>query len=405
MLISIGIDYALADNATSTQEIASNAETAVDSSNSGFDISLSSNPAAFTNGPVSIVQLGIPSVGATFTDNAANGIDSGTELSAFTGAGLFSFTNGLITISQGSNDVIATFTDSGSLGLGAGAEITNIRSIPLENTVIIESGSSGISCQLNDSCLNPSSTTISIGEMITWDNQDIATHTVVSGNPIDGADGIFNSGFIAPGESFSFVFNAAGNFPYYDVVHSWIIGTIDVVDLNPPPGIDILITLGSSVSGCQISDHCFTPSNFTVDFGGNVTWFNEDIAGHTVTSGTPGGGPDGEFDSGLITPGEEFSHQFLVNGTFPYYDVAHPWMVGSVVLNPPVCQIPISGDWVITQNCQLELIATIPGNVMLQNNSSLIILNGATLDIDFTNFNLIVESGSGVLIKQGGAIT
>ncbi|HUU48096.1 MAG TPA: hypothetical protein VMW55_04855 [Nitrosopumilaceae archaeon] len=124
-----------------------NGEIDILSSTLGFGASIASgNPSAFTNGPVSIVQLGIPSVGATFTDNAANGIDSGTELSAFTGAGLISFTNGLITISQGSNTVAALFTDSGSLGLGAGAEISQINSFLLGAVQICQPSNSGSVC-------------------------------------------------------------------------------------------------------------------------------------------------------------------------------------------------------------------------------------------------------------------
>ncbi len=45
------------------------------------------------------------------------------------------------------------------------------------------------------------------------------------------------------------------------------------------------------------------------------------------------------------------------------------------------------------------------GNVIVQNNSVLTIPSGITLDIDFMQFNLTVESGSGVLIKAGGKIT
>jgi len=43
--------------------------------------------------------------------------------------------------------------------------------------------------------------------------------------------------------------------------------------------------------------------------------------------------------------------------------------------------------------------------VIIQNISVMTIQNGVTLDFDFSQFNITVESGSGVLIKAGGKIT
>ena len=171
------------------------------------------------------------------------------------------------------------------------------------------------------------------------------------------------------------------------------------------PGIDVAITFGSSSPGCQINETCFYPSSFNVDSGGIVDWDNLDTAVHTVTSGTPGGGPDGEFDSGLVNSGGTFSHQFLTQGTFPYFDLLHPWMTGTISVNPSECQIPSIGNWVISSSCILSVNAPAPANIIVQNGAVLTILNGATLDVDFANFNLTVESGSGVLIKDGGTIT
>ncbi|KKL78278.1 hypothetical protein LCGC14_2026460, partial [marine sediment metagenome] len=74
----------------------------------------------------------------------------------------------------------------------------------------------------------------------------------------------------------------------------------------PPPApaeIDIKIVLGSAVPGCEQSNSCFNPSYLSVDAGETITWYNADTAAHTVTSGTPSGGPDGNFDSGLIMSG------------------------------------------------------------------------------------------------------
>jgi DNA-binding beta-propeller fold protein YncE len=231
----------------------------------------------------------------------------------------------------------------------------------------------------------------------------IVSHTVTSGTPGGGPDGLFDSGLILPGEKFIHNFNEIGTFPYFDLVHPWATGEIIV---NPifPPGVDVLITLGSSVPGCENDDNCFFPPNFILGSNiGTVTWHNSDNAGHTITSGTPGGGPDGLFDSGLIGSGQEFSHQFLGEGIFPYYDILHPWMVGSVIVNQQACQVPTNGDWVLTESCDLVFDETASANVRVQNDSVLTILSGVTLTIPSTN-NITIESGSGVLIKSGGAL-
>jgi plastocyanin len=48
----------------------------------------------------------------------------------------------------------------------------------------------------------PYSITISIGDVVQWDNPDSAAHTVTSGNIADGHDGIFDSGLFMAGGTF-----------------------------------------------------------------------------------------------------------------------------------------------------------------------------------------------------------
>ena len=92
--------------------------------------------------------------------------------------------------------------------------------------------------------------------------------------------------------------------------------------------------LGSSVPGCEETDEgCFIPSTVTIDMGGEVTWVNDDAAAHTVTSGVlADGGPDGVFDSGLLSPETSFSHKFEEIGEYPYFCLVHPWMEGLVIV-------------------------------------------------------------------------
>jgi len=51
-----------------------------------------------------------------------------------------------------------------------------------------------------------------------------------------------------------------------------------------------------------------------------------------VTSGTPDGGTTGIFDSSIIDAGNSYTHTFDSAGTFDYYCIVHPWMIGSVIV-------------------------------------------------------------------------
>jgi len=87
---------------------------------------------------------------------------------------------------------------------------------------------------------------------------------------------------------------------------------------------------GSSSPGCE--PDCFIPSTVVITVGGTVTWENTDTTAHTSSSGTPAGGPDGEFDSSLVMAGASFSHTFDSSGTFDYFCMVHPWMTGTVIV-------------------------------------------------------------------------
>ena len=65
---------------------------------------------------------------------------------------------------------------------------------------------------------NPAAKTISVGTTITWTNKDNTTHTTTSGVP-GAPDGIFNSGNLNNGGTFSFKFTTAGTFKYYCLIH------------------------------------------------------------------------------------------------------------------------------------------------------------------------------------------
>lgn len=96
--------------------------------------------------------------------------------------------------------------------------------------------------------------------------------------------------------------------------------------------VEISIPEGTSVQGCETTNECYTPYEVKVNVGGEVTWSNDDVAFHTVTSGNSAGGPDDLFDSGMITKDEQFSHKFEKSGNYNYFCTLHPWMEGVVIV-------------------------------------------------------------------------
>ena len=103
----------------------------------------------------------------------------------------------------------------------------------------------------------------------------------------------------------------------------------------PPPrpaGIDVEITLGSAVPGCEQTNSCYSPYTISVDVGDTVMWYNADTAAHTVTSGSAAEGPSGVFDSNMLMSGKTFEVTFSQAGTYPYFDMLHPWVAGTVIV-------------------------------------------------------------------------
>ena len=101
---------------------------------------------------------------------------------------------------------------------------------------------------------------------------------------------------------------------------------------STPVEFDGVISLpdGSGVPGCDETNECYIPFDVSISVGDKVTWSNDDSAAHTVTSGTPADGPDGNFDSSLFMAGNVFSITFNEAGDYPYYCMVHPWMTGIV---------------------------------------------------------------------------
>jgi len=96
--------------------------------------------------------------------------------------------------------------------------------------------------------------------------------------------------------------------------------------------VTVSVPAGSAVPGCEDTDECWLPSVVNVNIGDTVTWSNDDTAAHTVTSGTPTDPTNENFDSNLFMAGTTFEVTFDEAGTFEYFCMVHPWMLGTVIV-------------------------------------------------------------------------
>lgn len=72
---------------------------------------------------------------------------------------------------------------------------------------------------------SPDTLTIKTGTTVTWTNQDSVVHTVTSDT------GLFDSGSLEKGKTFSYTFSTAGTFAYHCAPHqAKMIGTIVVTE-------------------------------------------------------------------------------------------------------------------------------------------------------------------------------
>jgi plastocyanin len=142
--------------------------------------------------------------------------------------------------------------DSNGTGL-AGKTIGFDGSFPNQPSLTVSIGSASF---------NPTNVLIPAGERVIWTNDDTAEHWVVSGNHTTrSSNGRFESDILNPGQSFNFTFNQAGYYPYYDGMHPFIFGAVNVIyaattTTNSTGGFNAVISAPSKIaSGWIIQAH------------------------------------------------------------------------------------------------------------------------------------------------------
>ena len=83
-------------------------------------------------------------------------------------------------------------------------------------------------CSPLPSCYEPFQVNISVGDTITWINQDNHTHTATAGTSNYGPVGIFDSGPVLPGHLYTQFFGTVGKYQYFDRTDMWPSGIVIV---------------------------------------------------------------------------------------------------------------------------------------------------------------------------------
>ncbi|HSG83637.1 MAG TPA: plastocyanin/azurin family copper-binding protein [Nitrosopumilus sp.] len=163
------------------------------------------------------------------------------------------------------------------------------------------------------------------GHVIEWTNVDSLPHTVTSSADMGDT---FDSGMIGAGEVYTLDTNdlEAGEYEYLCIVHPWMVATI-IIEAPAEP-TKVLIPSGAAIPADD--QLYYDPTVLDVSVGTTVLWDNVDNTMHTATSGTPDSGADGVFDSDIMSAGDTYEFTFSDAGSFDYYCILHPWMIGTV---------------------------------------------------------------------------
>lgn len=95
----------------------------------------------------------------------------------------------------------------------------------LKADVIMPTKVSRPGCEKTDSCYIPSKISIKSGDSVTWLNEDAAFHSVTSGY-YENQSGLFDSEYLDPEESFTFIFKNPGVYDYFCTLHPWMKGQV-----------------------------------------------------------------------------------------------------------------------------------------------------------------------------------
>ncbi|MDA7941217.1 MAG: PEFG-CTERM sorting domain-containing protein [Nitrosopumilus sp.] len=98
-------------------------------------------------------------------------------------------------------------------------------------------GGTSTACVETDTCFEPSSVTVEVGATVIMENTESPdipilhtfTHGEAPPNQLPADERAFDSGFLAAGQSYEWVPDTPGEYPYFCLAHPWMLGMITVV--------------------------------------------------------------------------------------------------------------------------------------------------------------------------------
>lgn len=165
------------------------------------------------------------------------------------------------------------------------------------------------------------------GHTVEWTNVDSVAHTVTSA--VDFGE-TFDSSLMDAGAVFSLDTSdlEVGEYEYLCIVHPWMVSTLVIEEPKEAVKVEVIIPEGAALP--EEGQIYYDPEIIDVEVGTTVVWDNVDNTVHTVTSGAPPSDLDGLFDSETMMAGDKFEFTFTEAGSYDYFCIFHPWMVGTV---------------------------------------------------------------------------
>jgi plastocyanin len=127
-----------------------------------------------------------------------------------------------------------TTTDTGEEPLTDGTDTTTNADENTNEEVIVRIPEGAT--ELTDDAYSPNPVEVTVGDTVTWINDDSTDHTATSGTSESGSTGMFGGTDESPeiidanGGTQSFTFEETGDFPYYCTIHPNMVGTVIVTE-------------------------------------------------------------------------------------------------------------------------------------------------------------------------------
>jgi len=171
----------------------------------------------------------------------------------------------------------------------------------------------------------PDIAVVTQGYTVQWTNADSIVHTVTS---TEGFGETFDSSLIDADSTFTLDTTnlEIGEHEYMCSLHPYMVATLIIEEPKEP--VKVIIPEGAAIP--EDGKIYYDPQIIDVTVGITVVWENIDNTVHTVTSGEPPVNADGVFDSEMMSSGDKYEFTFSTEGSYDYYCIFHPWMLGTV---------------------------------------------------------------------------